>query len=249
MEEEEKVTEISEKLPDEVKSSTNRDAYIDYMRSSMGDSFEDDDEAVFKEMMSYRKSNEDSKQRLADALGSDPRLAQVLADISNGKRGAADALVRYFGKDILNAEEGTDEWNSIEEAERERLSELEDMKRNKEEYDTNIDASIPVMEDFAKEKGIDIDDFLNETYSTLIEPIFKGLYTKELLDKLYNALHYESDIEDSFNSGVVAGRNQKIDKMRKDNTGDGMPRMGASSGVSQKHSRKKPTHRMSVWDD
>lgn len=235
------------RTPDE---APKRQAYIDYVRSRKGDDYDgDDDETVFAEMLDYRTKNDDSMNRLSEMMARDPRLAQVISDLANGKRDAASALVRYFGRDVLGAEEGTEEWENIQAAEKERMEELEDMRKKKKDYDVNIEASLPVLEEFGKSKKIDIDEFLDNAYSRIMEPIFSGKYTTELLETLYNAMNYQSDVEDSFHSGVVAGRNQKIEKMRRENRGDGMPRLGASSGVTGSPREKKPVYRSSVWDN
>jgi hypothetical protein len=129
------------------------------------------------------------------------------------------------------------------------MEELESMRKSKEEYDVNIEASLPVLDEFATSRKIDIDEFLDSAYSWILEPIFKGNYTTELLEMLYNAMNYKTDIEESFQSGVVAGRNQKIDRMRKDNAGDGLPRLGASTASTVKRAEKKPSYKSSVWND
>ncbi len=214
-----------EKVPVESSGATNKpskkQAYLDYMRSRMGESYGEDEDSVYSDMLDYRQKNDESQERMTEILSKDPRLAQVLSDMAGGKRGATSALVRYFGKDILGAEEGSDEWNDLQNAEKERMEELESMRKSKEEYDVNIEASLPVLDEFATSRKIDIDEFLDSAYSRILEPIFKGNYTTELLEMLYNAMNYKTDIEESFQSGVVAGRNQKIDRMRKDNAGDG----------------------------
>ena len=242
-----------EKVPVESSGATNKPSkkqvYLDYMRSRMGESYGEDEDSVYSDMLDYRQKNDESQERMTEILSKDPRLAQVLSDMAGGKRGATSALVRYFGKDILGAEEGSDEWNDLQNAEKERMEELESMRKSKEEYDVNIEASLPVLDEFATSRKIDIDEFLDSAYSRILEPIFKGNYTTELLEMLYNAMNYKTDIEESFQSGVVAGRNQKIDRMRKDNVGDGLPRLGASTASTVKRAEKKPSYKSSVWND
>lgn len=227
----------------------NRKAYLEYMHSRVGDDFDDDDEAVYSDMLAYRKSNDESIDTMNKMFGKDPRMAQLISDVASGKRGAAAALARYYGKDVLGAKEGTDEWRELQKAEEERIAELERIRKDKEEYDANIEASLPVLDEFASKKKIDADEFLDKAYEQILEPIFKGTYTPELLEMLYNAMNYKTDVEDSFQSGVVAGRNQKIDKMRKENAGDGLPRLGASVADNAKRPAKKSPYRSSVWDD
>ena len=224
-------------------------AYVDYMRGVNPDFSDEDEDSMYDDMLSYRKGNDESRRKISEMLSENPQLAQVLSDIANKKRGAGAAFARYFGKDMLNAEEGTPEWEEIQQAEKERNEELLSLRKRGADYEANIEASKPVLDEFGKENGLDIDKFLDEAYSRIIEPIFLGKYDKELLGRLRNALAYEGDVEASFNAGKAAGRNERIEDMRKANVGDGLPRMGSSAGMSKPTKvAKKPNWGNSVWD-
>ena len=162
-----------EKVPVESSGATNKPSkkqvYLDYMRSRMGESYGEDEDSVYSDMLDYRQKNDESQERMTEILSKDPRLAQVLSDMAGGKRGATSALVRYFGKDILGAEEGSDEWNDLQNAEKERMEELESMRKSKEEYDVNIEASLPVLDEFATSRKIDIDEFLDRTVGNVVQ--------------------------------------------------------------------------------
>lgn len=227
-----------------------KSAYIDYMSGVNPDFNGEDEEAMYEDMLSYRKNNDESRRRISDMLSENPQLAQVLSDIANKKRGAGAAFARYFGKDMLNAEEGTPEWDEIQQAEKERNEELLSIRKRGEDYDANIEASKPILDQFGKEYGVNVDEFLDNAYSKIIEPIFLGKYDKDLLIRLKNALDYENDVESSFNAGKAAGRNERIEDMRKANIGDGLPRMGSSAGMQPAQGVKKPIRRGgSVWND
>ena len=174
--------------PEGEQPKKGRLAYMDYMRGVNPDFSDDDEDAVYDDMLSYRKSNDESRKRISDMLSENPQLAQVLSDIANKKRGAGAAFARYFGKDMLNAEEGTPEWDEIQQAEKERNEELLSLRKRGADYEANIEASKPVLDEFGKENGLDIDKFLDEAYSRIIEPIFLGKYDKEMLGRLRNAL-------------------------------------------------------------
>jgi len=229
---------------------TKRQAYLDYLRlRSDGGEVRDDDDAIFSEMLDYRTKNDESQEKIIDMFNRNPQIAQVISDLANEKRGAAAAFARYFGKDLLSVEEGSAEWEEIQQAEKERQDEIEHIRQQTQEYEANIEASAPVLTRFATEKGIDIDSFLNDAYERMLKPIFAGTYTPEVLSMLYNALNYEVDVEESFRSGKVAGRNEKIDRMRRENAGDGMPRLGASTGETKPQRRPSAKYRSSVWDE
>jgi hypothetical protein len=191
---------------------------------------------------------------MAEALQQDPRLAQALSDMMNGKRGAPASLVRYFGRDLLNAEEGTPEYDEIAAAEKERQAELEAQKASVAEYNKNIDASKAVLDQFAADNKLNLDEFLDKVYNQIIDPIFNGVYTPELLTMLNNAINYDADIESARRAGEVGGRNMKIEQM-KGKQGDGMPAIGTGGAqvTPPAPERKKhiaeETSSGSVWDE
>lgn len=241
--------EEKEKKQEEQPSVKGRQAYMDYMKGMDSSYNPEDDDAVYEEMLSYRKGNEDSKERFAAAMSEDPRFAQVLSDVMNKRRGAGAALARYYGKDFLSAEEGTPEWDELQAAEKERQDEVLQAAQRSDEYNMNIEKSQPVLEEFGKKNGIDVDDFLDEAYDKIIAPIFRGEYSEGVLSMLHKALSYDSDVEQSFDAGKVAGRNEKIQSMRREKAGDGMPRMGAGAGQKEKPKAARRTlGRASVWD-
>lgn len=80
-----------EKVPVESSGATNKpskkQAYLDYMRSRMGESYGEDEDSVYSDMLDYRQKNDESQERMTEILSKDPRLAQVLSDMAGGKRG------------------------------------------------------------------------------------------------------------------------------------------------------------------
>ena len=209
--------------PQEEVQPTKRELLHKMMAEKFDGYKPDDDEGNASLIMEYINRNEDQSGKMADALAKDPRLAQVLADVVSGKRGAAGALARYFGKDFLSAEEGSPEAEEIAKAEEERKKELDDMDASKKEYEDNINASMPVIVEHCKENGCDPDEFLGKVWDEIVNPIFMGTYSKELLDKLDKAFNYDKDVSDAMAAGEVKGRNTKINKMKED-VGDGLPK-------------------------
>lgn len=80
-----------EKVPVESSGATNKPSkkqvYLDYMRSRMGESYGEDEDSVYSDMLDYRQKNDESQERMTEILSKDPRLAQVLSDMAGGKRG------------------------------------------------------------------------------------------------------------------------------------------------------------------
>lgn len=197
-----------------------------------------DEEGAAELLTKYINGNRDQRNRLADALYQEPRLAQALADVINGRRGAAGSLVRYFGKDLLNAEEGTPEYNEIIAAEEERKKEMDAVAASQKEYTSNLEASLPTVEAYCQEIGADVDEFLDKAWQQLIGPILSGNYTREVCQFLDHGLNYDRDTKNAMAAGRVAGRNENINKLREEH-GDGMPKGISSSPVNDGSGNKK----------
>ena len=173
-------------------------------------------------LVNYLLDNREQNERLAEALGRDPRMAQMLADMVEGKRNAHSAMARYFGRSFMNYDEGTPEYEEMLMADEERREEVIRLAQDRKEYEENLEASQPVIMDFCKQRGYDPSDFLEAVWERLVLPILSGTYTAEVCGALDNAINYEQDVEDAFAAGDIKGRNTSIQRM-KENFGDGMP--------------------------
>lgn len=198
----------------------------------------DDEEASSEMLIKYLNEGMDQKAKIADALKNDPRIAQLLSDIVSGKRGAAGSLARYFGKDFLSAEEGSPEYEEILEAEEERKAEQEASEASKKEYQSNLEKSMPEVEAYCKEKGYQVDEFLDNAWNKLIRPVLSGLYSREVCEFIEKGFNYDKDINDASEAGYIKGRNENIHKM-KEERGDGMPKISGSETIKEKPKKKE----------
>lgn len=235
----ESVIENAESVSDDeqIQTPTKRDQLRTLLADEIPGYNEDDDESSAEMLMGYINGNKEQRNKLAEALQQDPRLAQMLADIVNKKRGAGNAMVRYFGKDLLTAEEGTPEYDDILAAEEERKQEMEAMEASKKEYNDNLEKSMPIVEGWCQEKGYDIGEFLDKVWTNVISPIMSGSYSREICDFLDKGLNYDKDTKDAMAAGVVQGRNENINKL-KEERGDGLPK-GITSVSGNPNKRKR----------
>lgn len=211
-------------------ATPKRDAFMALMKTRLGDSYSDDDEEGNYDRFTgmLNKDMEDSKE-LASMIAKNPKFAQVLSDVRSGKRGAGAAMARYFGKDLLTAEEGTSEYDEIMKAEEERMQEVSDMADREKQYKDNLERTLPNLEEYCSEKGIDPAEFKNNIWEKFIYPVLNGEYSKELCAMFDKGMSYDKDIEDATYAGEVKGRNMNIEKMRGEK-GDGMPKGISSQG-------------------
>ena len=188
-------------------------------------------------LLRHLQMNREQNERLATMLERDPRLAQMLADVIDGKRGAHSAVARYFGRGFMNVDENSPEFEEIMLADEERKNEMMRLANDRREYEANLEESMPVIEAFCKDKGYDPSDFMENIWEKLVFPIMAGKYSDDVCIALDHAITYEQDVEDAFAAGDIKGRNANIMRMKED-FGDGLPK--GMSSVAPDIERKRP---------
>ena len=193
------------------------------LKNFFGEDFEISDKFSQDLLLQHLKVNKEQNDKLAETLERDPRLAQLLMDVIGGKRNAHSAMARYFGSSFMTLDEESPEFEEIMIADEERKEELIRLANDRHEYEKNLSDSIPVIEEFCKEKGYDASDFMDKVWESLVFPILAGKYSKDVCVALDHALTYEKDVEDAFAAGDIKGRNTNIQRM-KEEYGDGLPK-------------------------
>lgn len=193
------------------------------LKQLFGNDFDIADKFSQELLLQHLKVNKEQNKRIAETLERDPRLAQLLMDVINGKRNAHSAMARYFGNSFMTYDEDSPEFEEIMLADEERKEEMMRLANDRHEYERNLTESIPVIEAFCKQKGYDASDFMEKVWESLIFPILAGKYTNEVCMALDHAVTYEKDVKDAFAAGDIKGRNMNIQRM-KEEFGDGMPK-------------------------
>ena len=184
----------------------------------------------------------DANDRIAEAIAEDPRLAQVFADVSAGTRKPGAALARYFGKNLLTAEEGTPEYDELIAADEEYFNERESAKRTAEEHNAKMLDFLDWLEgELGEEEGAE-GERMRRVYNEILIPLLDGVKDETLPGKLKKSLDYDKDVGDAFVAGEVKGRNMNINEMR-GKVGDGMPK-GLTSQAAPVVERPKKRNRM-----
>lgn len=183
------------------------------------------------------KEQKEMNDRLVEAMGKDPRLAQVFADMVNGKKGAM-SLVRYFGKDFLSAEEGSPEYEEMMNEDKAFQEEKEAMKANAQAFDEKATMFFEAFVEYCGRKNLNADVYKMRILDELMIPVMDWVATDEVFDRLVNAVDYEKDVDDAFHAGEVKGRNMNINELRAKPT-DGMPHGLNSHGTMKEQMPKK----------
>lgn len=197
------------------------------LKEIFGEEFAIADAESQRMLLDYLERVTTQNEKLTAILERDPRLAQLFLDLVNGKRNAHSAVARYYGRSLMEPEEGTLEYEEMMSADEERQQEAVRLANDRKEYEENLSVSLPVIEDFCREHGYDPEEFMDNVWEEIVFPIMSGRYTREVCTALDHALTYEKDVEDAFAAGDIKGRNTNIQRMKQD-FGDGLPK-GVSS--------------------
>lgn len=207
------------------------------LRRIFGEDFDISEKYSQDLLLQHLRINKEQNNRLADVLGRDPRLAQMLSDVVGGKRNAHSALARYFGTSMVNVDMDSPEFEEIMLADEERKEEVRRLANDRREYEQNLSESVAVIEKFCEERGYDASDFMDSVWESIVFPVMAGKYSHEVCLALDHALNYDKDVEEAFEAGDIKGRNMNIRRMRED-FGDGLPK-GMNSVAPETDMKRK----------
>lgn len=213
------------------------DGFCEKLSAFFGGNFNIYDKLSQDLLLRHLEMNREQNERLVAMLERDPRLAQMLVDMVEGKRGAHSAVARYFGRGFMSIDEDSPEFEEIMLADEERKNEVMRLANDRREYEANLEASMPVIDAFCKEKGYDPSEFMDSIWEKLVFPIMAGRYSNDVCTALDHAITYEQDVEDAFAAGDIKGRNSNIMRMKED-FGDGLPK--GMSNAAPVVERKRP---------
>lgn len=180
----------------------------------------------------------EERNRMVENISDDPRLAQVFADVVSGNRKPDAALARYFGKNLLTAEEGTPEYDELMAADAEYMNERNEMKTKREQQQASATEFFDAFADYLDKQGLDREKYMDAVFREVLEPALDLKVDETLFARLVNAVDYNKDVEDAFEAGKVKGRNMNIHEM-KGKIGDGLPKAMGSQGVPVEQPKKK----------
>lgn len=232
--------------------TSNREKYAERLKTKYPDKEFVDDEALFGQINDdyddYDKQLEDYRVRekaLSDMFASNPRSASFLMDWKNGEDPLIN-MIRKFGDDFKEALEDPAKQEALAAANKEYAERIAQEGKYEEEYQKNIDETLGVIEQMQQQYNLSDDD-MDKAMDFLVTIVRNGLmgkFTAESINMAMKAINHDMDVEDAAHAGEVKGKNTKIqEKLRKENSSDGLPQMGGSANRNSE--KKKAT---SIFD-
>lgn len=170
--------------------------------------------------LNWIKKQMEMNDRIAEAIGGNPSVAQMFVDIANGEKPGV-SVVRRFGKALIEAEEGTPEYDELMAAEQEFTREREAAAERALDHKARANAWFDAFEEYLEEEYKDKEKLVKIEEEVLL-PAIEYVIDKKLFKRLVNSVDYEKDVDDAFQAGEVKGRNMNINEMRS-KPSDGMP--------------------------
>ena len=222
---------------------SKRDMLRERLSKKYPDKNFDDDEAfagqVSNDYDDYDKRLADyqkNEQAIGDMFATDPRATSFLMEWKDGSDPVV-ALVRTFGKDIVDAADDPARQEEIAKANREYIERVNKSKELDNEYETNLQESLQTLADAQKQNGWSdeqIDNAFQQLFQ-IVDDAVMGKFSPETLQLVMNAQNYNQDIATAQQEGEVKGRNAKIEeKLRKAKSGDGTPQLNGKNGKVQR---------------
>lgn len=219
----------------------------------ISDDYDDYDQQIAdrdKRIGEYEQANKD----FAEMMTADPRTANLLLDLKNGKN-IVSALIERYGDDLREALGDPSRVDELAKAHEEYVKQIAKSKELDETYAANLQKSIEAIEQ-AVSSGEITDEEADRGIGALtakVDNIIQGNYTVDDLRWALNAENHDADVQQASEEGEVRGRNTKIkEKLRKAEGGDQLPALNGGQGKAPKPQKVNPfeaaANQGSVWD-
>lgn len=236
-------------MPKNTEVKSNRDRYMERLKTKYPDKEFADDEALFgqtnddydsydNELSGYRER----EKALSDLFASNPRSAAFLTDWRKGEDPII-GMVRKFGDDFKAALEDPEKQEALAAANKEFAERIAQEKEYEGEYQKNINETLTTLETMQQKEGLsdeDIDSAMDFLVGIVRDGIM-GKFTRESVAMALKAIRHDSDVEQADREGEIRGRNTKIEeKLRKGNKNDGTANLGSKNGGGKGGSHEMP---------
>lgn len=200
-----------------------------------------DDEALFgqinddydeydKELTGYRER----ERTLTDMFTRDPRSAQFITDMAQGKDPWASLINRIGIDGVKEMLEDPEKMEEFSKSNKEYVERMAKQKGLEEEWEKNMRETLRMLERKQSERGLtdeEIDaaaDWIKEVTNDAVIGIIKP----ETIEMALKAINHDADIAAASEEGEIRGKNAKAEaKLRKPKRGDGTPTLAGANNA------------------
>lgn len=228
-------------MAEEKQVKSRRDQFSERLKKKYPDREYADDEALFgqinddyDEYDSKLSGYQERESKLTDMFTHDPRSAQFITDMAQGKD-PWSSLINRIGidgvKEMLDDPAKMDEFAA---SNKEYVEHMAKQKGLEEEWEKNMKTTLAMLENKQHELGLSDEQI--DSAADLIKEITNdaviGIIKPETLDMVLKALNHDADIAAASEEGEIRGKNAKVEaKLRKPNRGDGTPTLAGANNA------------------
>lgn len=212
--------------------NVNKTNGLDRMRAAHLGRYPDrayeNDEAMYEDMANDYDSSyaelegwRSAGKGMAEMYDRDPRTANLINSFRRGEEDPVVTILRLYGDDIREALDNPDMAEKLAAASAEyRARQAEELANSEQftaEAEANFKTSTETVASWAEKRNISPEqaaDVLDKLV-TIAENAYKGIYTEESLDAIYNAGNYEQAVSQAASDGEIRGRNSRIKEARR----------------------------------
>lgn len=206
------------------------------------------EDAIYEMMTDYatrQAAYDENNGKLRDLLISDPECAELIQKwIETGDVRAA--LVEQFGDELGMSDEAKGNFKANLDSWRGRKEENDRLSAEAEE---NWKQSLAELDAWGEEKGLSLEQ-KRDVMLRLLAITFNGMenkYGRDDFELAQKALNYDNDVEAARTEGMVAGKNAKINTVKKGRAAAANMPPASTGGQGMRGVEPQPAKPESVW--
>ncbi len=175
--------------------------------------------------------------KLAEMTRRDPKFGATLSMMVGEGKSLPYAIGSIYGRDWID-----DDLEEFEAGYQESLNKLAESEKAREEADANLQKSMERIEAYIKEEALSEDEGnkLVDNILSFADNLLMGNIPDNVIKLIHKGEAYEQDVRDALETGIVEGRNERIDAQKRRMTGgasgSGVYDMGGKSTGGEKPS-------------
>lgn len=200
-----------------------------------------DDEALFgqinddydeydRELSGYK----DRESKLTEMFTKDPRSAQFITDMAQGKDPWASLINRIGIDGVKEMLEDPAKMEEFSKSNKEYVERMAKQKGLEEEWEKNMKTTLDMLEQKQQELGLTDEqiDAAADWIKDVTNDAVIGIIKPETIDMALKAINHDADIAAASEEGEIRGKNAKAEaKLRKPKRGDGTPTLAGANNA------------------
>lgn len=235
-------------MADDKQVKSRRDQLSERLKKKYPDREYADDEALFgqinddydeydNEVSGYRER----ESKLTDMFTRDPRSAQFITDMAQGKDPWVSLINRIGIDGVKELLEDPTKIDEFAKSNKEYVDRMSKQKGLEEEWEKNMRTTLSMLEQKQQELGLTDEqiDAAADWIKEITNDAVIGIIKPGTIDMALKAINHDADMAAASAEGEIRGRNTKAEAtLRKPKRGDGTPTLAGANNAPAPSSQK-----------